>query len=226
MISSRQDYLYYLEADRIALSIPVRYSWPERVRRILQPDYLWLFQKNLRKLEYYKNCKQGVFSRIPRFMLSRKHSRLSLKLGFSIPVNTFGPGLAIAHYGTIIVNERARIGANCRLHACVNIGTEAGYSHLVPTIGDNCYIGPGAKIFGNIVIPNCTAIGANAVVNRSFDQENTAIAGVPAAKIADIDIFDLLIPATIVIEKGLNKLEFSGLSARELKSLMKADVSA
>ena len=54
------------------------------------------------------------------------------------------------------------------------------------------YIAPGAKIFGNIRIPDNTAIGANAVVNKSFEEENTIIAGIPAKVINKIDITKLI----------------------------------
>lgn len=40
---------------------------------------------------------------------------LGEKLGFSIGLNVFGPGLSIAHYGCIVVNSGARIGTNCRI---------------------------------------------------------------------------------------------------------------
>ena len=107
--------------------------------------------------------------------------RLSYKLGFSIPENTFGPGLSIAHYGSIIVNPHARIGCNCRIHSGVNVG--AGRNEAdVPNIGNNVYIGPGAKIFGNITIGDNTKIGANAVVNKSFSGGGTLV-GVPAHKV-------------------------------------------
>jgi serine O-acetyltransferase len=114
-------------------------------------------------------------------------------LGFSIPINVFGPGLSIAHRGTIVVNHGARVGANCRLHVCVNIGTEAGKSNGAPEIGDNCYIGPGAKLFGPIRLGDNLAIGANAVVNASFPEGNMTIGGVPAKKISDKGSDGLLI---------------------------------
>ena len=50
-------------------------------------------------------------------------------------------------------------------------------------IGDNVYIGPGAKIFGDIRIADGIATGANCVVNRSFDEPGTSIAGLPSRKI-------------------------------------------
>lgn len=218
MIKSKKDYKYYLEADRIALALPKRLSFTSRAKNILIPNHIWEFQRTLRKLEYHKNCKRDKLSFMYRFYLTRKFNMLSLKLGFSIPLNVFGPGLSIAHRGTIIVNGGARIGANCRLHACVNIGTEAGYADKAPVIGDNCYIGPGVKIYGKIFIANGTAIGANAVVNKSSNEENIAIAGIPAKKISVVDTLDFIIPATKLIENGYNeRKDLHGLPARELK---------
>jgi len=66
----------------------------------------------------------------------------------------------------------------------VNIGTAAGQSEAAPTIGDNCYIGPGAKLFGPIEIGSNTAIGANAVVNRSFPDGHLTLGGIPAKQIS------------------------------------------
>ena len=109
----------------------------------------------------------------------RKLKKQSIKLGFSIPLNVFGPGLSIAHYGTIIVNGQARVGANCRLHGCVNIGASAGRKGA-PQIGDNVYIGPGAILFGDIKIADNVTIAANATVNRSCEQNRVVLAGTPA----------------------------------------------
>jgi serine O-acetyltransferase len=55
----------------------------------------------------------------------------------------------------------------------------------VPRIGDNCYLGPGAKLFGAIVIGDNTVIGANAVVNKSFPNGNVTLGGVPARIISE-----------------------------------------
>src|SRR5690606_41764719 len=124
-----------------------------------------------------------------RYQLRRK----SMRLGFSIPPNTFGPGLSIAHRGDIIVNGAARIGADCRVHAGVNIGTAAGRKNAAPKIGDGCYLGPGVKIFGPITIGNDTAIGANAVVNSDFPEGNCSLGGIPARRISDKNSKALLV---------------------------------
>jgi serine O-acetyltransferase len=113
--------------------------------------------------------------------LYRYHTT-SIHLGFTIPLNVFGPGLCIAHRGTIVINKDTRVGENCRIHACTNIGSGRD-SVSSPQIGNNVYIGPGAKIFGDITVADNIAIGANSVVNKSFYEKNISIAGVPAKKI-------------------------------------------
>lgn len=112
------------------------------------------------------------------------HHLYEIRLGFEIPINVFDYGLRINHYGYLVVNGGARIGKFCDIHQGVNIGQniEPG---SVPTIGDNVWIGPGAKLFGKITIANRIMIGANAVVNKSFVEENITIAGVPARKVKD-----------------------------------------
>jgi serine O-acetyltransferase len=127
------------------------------------------------------------------------YRRISIKLGISISPNTFGPGLSIAHRGTIVVNGGAQIGANCRIHTGVNIGTEAGKADAAPVIGENCYIGPGAKIFGPIQIGSNSVIGANAVVNKSFPEGGQTIAGVPAKIISSKSSKGYLVEGHIII---------------------------
>ncbi len=182
MIQSKKDYEYYLEADRIALGIPEK--WPGRLFHYLY-NYVWRFQRLLRKVEYYQNCRRSPLARSYGFYLSFKLYRLGARLGFTIYPNVFGPGLAIAHTGTLIVSKGARIGANCRIHNCVTIGTQAGHAYKAPRIGDNAYIGPGARIFGDVRIADGIAIGANAVVNKSFLEPGITIGGIPARKISD-----------------------------------------
>jgi serine O-acetyltransferase len=150
-------------------------------------DLINLFMFLLRAKEWTVNARIPAIIRLPVAVVFR---RQSVRLGFSIPPNTFGPGLAIVHYGPIVVSGNARIGANCRTHVCVNIGGSGGLVDvetargLAPVIGDNVYIGPGAKIFGPVRIADRCAIGANAVVNASFDEPGCSIAGVPARLIS------------------------------------------
>lgn len=144
------------------------------------------FQIILRVYEYLINTQKNILCIFFRFYFGR----LSIRLGFSIPPNVFGAGLCIVHYGTIVVNPNAKIGKNCRLHVGVNIGGKAGFYSaeeallMSPKIGANCYIGPGAKIFGPVVIGDNCSVGANAVVTKSFLTNGAKIVGIPAMDIS------------------------------------------
>lgn len=184
MIKSKDDLMYYLEQDRLALGVK------PTLKNKLTHD-IWHFQIALRKLEYWKNTRTSFLSNIYEAFLQLKVRRLGRKLGFSIPANVFGPGLSIAHAGTIVVNGKCRIGANCRIHVCVNIGGGLSKKGSAPRIGDDCYIGPGVKIYGDIVIGNNVAIGANAVVNKSFDCGLT-VGGIPAKVLSEHGPLDIL----------------------------------
>lgn len=101
MIESKDDYRYYVEQDRKALGYGERRGFAGRMRQLLLPDPIRRFERRLRRCEYLLNVKgRGV-----RYYLALiAFERLSRKLGFYIPLNVFGPGLSIPHYGTIIVN--------------------------------------------------------------------------------------------------------------------------
>ncbi len=179
MIQSLKDYKYYIERDKIALNAKPT-SFLMRLKELLFPNKILKFQLVLRKYEYLRNKNdKNVFDRFLLLLVYSRFRRISLQLGFSIPPNVFDSGLSIAHYGTIVVNHNSKVGINCRIHACVNIGASAG-NKSAPQIGKNVYIGPGAKLFGDIKIADNVIIGANAVVNKSCLEENCVLAGNPA----------------------------------------------
>ncbi len=189
MIKSRSDYLFFKKSDIVALGIRCP-SIRSRIRTIFFPNRILRFQILMRRCEYYTNVKKGIINKLILGFLRIRYSRLSLRLGFSIPLNVFGPGLSIAHYGTIVVSAYAKVGANCRLHPSSCIGASGGTN--APIIGDNVYIGPGVKIYGKIKLGNNIAVGANAAVGDSFEEDNILIGGVPAKKIGTVDITSLI----------------------------------
>lgn len=66
----------------------------------------------LRKHEYYANTGRSLFGRIMKKFWGAVHEIYGVRLGFSIPINVFGPGLRINHYGLI---GRQSEGARRRL---------------------------------------------------------------------------------------------------------------
>lgn len=66
----------------------------------------------------------------------------------------------------------------------VNIGATNGEDQAAK-LGDNVFIGSGAKIIGNIQIASDVAIGANAVVVNDVLEPGITVGGVPAKKISN-----------------------------------------
>jgi serine O-acetyltransferase len=97
--------------------------------------------------------------------------------GIDIPRHCdIGPGLYIAHFGGIFLSPHTILGKNCNLSQDVSIGLsgKAGTAG-VPTIGDDVFIAPGAKLFGRIKVGNDVKIGANAVIHRDVPQSAVVV---------------------------------------------------
>ena len=176
-IQSKKDLKYYLEQDRIALKRPSGF--------VMIKDNIWKFEILLRKSEYYCNCMPGILKKIGS-LYKRRLYRLGAKCGgFSVPINCFGPGLSIAHCGSIVVNDTATIGKNCRIHEGVTIGA-TGKNGQAAIIGDNCFLATGAKVIGDVHLGNDIAIGANAVVTKSFLEDGITVGGYLPKKLVTI----------------------------------------
>ena len=180
MINSKLDLKEYLEADRRFYN-PIGFK--NKFIASITEHPLWEIRKFitfLRKLEFYMNTSKGnIFKKFLALHYEARKNRLGSRLGIEIHPNCFDKGLIIYHAGSIIVNASARIGENCKLHGDNCIGFN-GKCDTSPTIGNNVDIGYGAVIIGGITISDDCVIGANAVVNHSFNESNCTIVGVPA----------------------------------------------
>ncbi len=88
-----------------------------------------------------------------------------------------GKDFHIIHAGGIIIAANAVIGDRCGIMHEVTLGTNFGPG--VPTIGNDVFIGAGAKILGAITIGDGAIIAANSLVINDVPAGYTAI-GVPA----------------------------------------------
>lgn len=110
---------------------------------------------------------------VPGFIQRLIYRRYGLEI---IVGGDIGGGLYIAHpIGTVISAQR--IGANCSIIAAVTIGMRNEWAF--PTIGDDVFIGAGARVLGGITIGDKAVIGANAVVIHNIPAGATAV-GIPA----------------------------------------------
>ncbi|MBK9431495.1 MAG: serine acetyltransferase [Sphingomonadales bacterium] len=174
----------------------------------------------LRIAEWLLNIGAPFIVRAPLMFWFR---RLSMRCGFSISLNVFGPGIALPHYGPLMVHQDACIGRNCRIH----IGTVIAGSAVImdpaevpefdaPIIGDNVYIGPGVKMSGPLRIASDCAIGANSVVTHSFNRPGVMISGFPAKIVGLQGSQDMLVrgcdfvPALRATESIIDDLQAAG----------------
>lgn len=99
-----------------------------------------------------------------------------LFMGKKIPI---GKGFRLGHgFDTII--DAVSIGENVTVMQQVTIGRSKGGNRSgIPIIGNNVFIGAGAKIIGNIKIGNNVIIGANACVTHNI-PDNAIVGGIPA----------------------------------------------
>jgi serine O-acetyltransferase len=161
MIRSLRDLKRYQQEDLAANGLP-SWRWYDRFRH---PQVG--FQRKLRRTEFVLNCMRGPVWKIVRGYCRWRLRIAGMRLGFTIPANVFGPGLSLPHWGTIVINPECRVGARCRVHPGVCLGWHDG---KVPRLGDDCYLGPGAKLYGGVVLGNGTRVGPNAVVSRSYPE--------------------------------------------------------
>ena len=78
----------------------------------------------------------------------------------------------------VFISNQAVIGKNCVIFQQVTIGSNTladGKRNGSPVIGDNVYIGAGAKIIGQVRIGNNCRIGAGAVVYEDMPDNSVAV---------------------------------------------------
>lgn len=177
MITDKKQYIDVLkyEKDNYYNSYPI---FTRELKKILK------YQKLLRKIEYYTNCRKDIVGKIYLKKLNIKFEKLSIKYGFHIPINTIDRGLCIIHTGPIYINDNCKIGKNFRIHPMTTIGKNIGRSMKSPKIGDNVWVGPGSRIYGDIELGDNVVVGTNSVVGNSF-KGSVTIAGVPAKVISN-----------------------------------------
>ena len=101
-------------------------------------------------------------------------------VGFGIYIPSkakIGKGFTIHNFSGIFICE-ATIGENCIVFQNVTIGHLRGQPSP-PQLGNNVFLGAGAKVLGSVKIGNNVAVGANSVVISDV-PDNCTVMGVPA----------------------------------------------
>lgn len=112
------------------------------------------------------------------------HKGFQHETNSSLPFNNEIKGPVNFPHGTygIFISGGAVIGENCTIYQQVTIGSNMLIDSKglgSPIIGNNCLIGAGAKIIGNIKIGDNCRIGANAVVAKDLSDNSVIVLSIP-----------------------------------------------
>lgn len=140
--------------------------------------FLVMFIYRLGNKIYYMNLPNGIRKILLFILKILQVFFLELLFHIELPFSVkIGEGIRLVHLNGIIFHPKAEIGINCTIFHQVTIGAnEHRHDYKEGAkIGDNVYIGAGAKIIGNIFIGDNVRIGANAVVTKNIIKNSTVI---------------------------------------------------
>ncbi len=144
-----------------------------RLRTVIKLLYRY---RSLRAMLWFRLgswCRQKRLPALPGMI--QRHIMRSYGLEILVGADIAG-GLYVAHpVGCVIVPSR--MGRNCSVIANVTIGMRNEWAF--PTIGENVFIGAGARVLGAVRVGDNARIGANAVVIDDVPANVTAV-GAPA----------------------------------------------
>jgi serine O-acetyltransferase len=150
------------------------------LRRKGSKAYFWNLRQKCNTCRFYL-LRRYYIGRYQRLM-ERNGADIALGCEFAeVPVFPHG------FYG-IFMSEGAKIGKNCVIFHQVTIGSNTipgSPGRGCPTIGDNVYIGCGAKIIGGVRVGNNVRIGANCVVTRDVPDNATVVLQSPRVIVKD-----------------------------------------
>ena len=131
---------------------------------------------------------QKGFKRLARFIMAVNQFITNIDIH---PAAKIGRNVFIDHGIGVVIGETAEVGNNVTIYQGVTLGgvtLNPGKRH--PTIEDDCIIGAGAKILGNITIGKGSKVGANSVVVKDVPPYSTVV-GIPGKVIKRRDFTPL-----------------------------------
>lgn len=149
----------------------------------------WVYERDAGLVLFKVLCTDGTMAMIwyRCMQWSRRYHLLPLEMFFN-KINVFfcnciigrgavfGSGFVLIHSTGVVINGGVQGGSNILLEHQVTIGAER---RSAPILGDDIFIGAGAKVLGNVTIGDGARIGANAVVVKDVPAYSTVV-GIPA----------------------------------------------
>lgn len=147
--------------------------------RIFTNKYVLVKFKNVWNVKKYindKNLSSGIYTSFYIDYFNKHNSYIGINTKFkNIPY--FPHGIS-----GIFISDGAYIGKDTIIFQGVTIGSNTlsdSKKNGFPIIGDNVYIGAGAKIIGNVKVGNNVRIGANAIVVEDVPDNSVVVLDKP-----------------------------------------------
>lgn len=147
---------------------------------LISPAFRSLFFYRLANQKFFKKHKTRIFFS----MIGSLFGGIYLP-----PTAKIGSGILLGKPTSIIIHPKCVIGNNVSILHGVVIGGNIYKNkngQVSPFIGDNVFIGAGAKLLGPINIGENSMIGANAVVIKDIPKNSVAV-GIPAKVVKSIE---------------------------------------
>jgi serine O-acetyltransferase len=125
----------------------------------------------------YRN-KSNVFTKVAKVI----YQIYQYENNSSVAWNAYFAGEPCFPHGMkgIFISGGARVGTGCVIFQQVTIGSVTipdSKGRGAPNIGNNVYIGAGAKIVGNVRVGDNVRVGANAVVHTDIPDNSVVVVG-------------------------------------------------
>lgn len=146
-----------------------------RYRKYFTPEYLYEYKKLWVYREKILKHPNSILNKIRYLIIFRIFKKTHSLIPINKNVNSF-----TAPHGLfgIYISFGAKVGKNCVIFNNVSIGSntlEDSKGFGAPKIGNNVYIGAGAKIIGNVKIGDNVRIGANCIVTQDIEANSTVV---------------------------------------------------
>jgi serine O-acetyltransferase len=162
------------------------------IRQDIRAKARWCYQSDSRQAQLRTLCTDGTAAMVLYRLMqwSRRRRLFPLEMVFNklnaIFCNCiigrgaeFGREFVLIHSTGVVINGAVRAGDGVHLEHQVTIGAEQGQS---PLLGNDVFVGAGAKVIGAVNIGDGVRVGANAVVVDHVPAHHTAV-GIPARAI-------------------------------------------
>lgn len=139
-----------------------------------------IFMKALRNTEFYGIQPKWKKLNLNYFFYKFAYKIISIVTNVSIPPYVFEKGLLIMHLQNIVVSSKVHADENLCLYHNTTLGIKNNGMGSCPKIGRGVTICTGACILGDVHLADGILVAANAVVVKSFEENNVIVGGIPA----------------------------------------------